>query len=299
MAWGDTRRVVKRPGQTSAFKSSLRAAGGGSLSAGVGIANTGMNQYGDTVRGSGQPELGAYQGISTLGSKGVYTPEQLGGEQLNRLSTTGLEALTARATGTGPSAWANMMTERQAVEQAAQADAAARTAGSQTAAARSALARSGGLRGGAAERLAGKGAEAALMARQEVLRQGALDRANIGVEDERTRMEMLSRLPGAELEAAKYKSGLDIFNTSAANEAGQFNVSNRIQDLGAANQWRQGLYGEQMKGYAAGKTAEAIQASAPGKPTGGTLGKWGREIGSAGKWIGNTVSGAFGSRRPM
>lgn len=285
MAWGDTRRGPARASRgqkvtTSAFKQKLRESGGGSI--GTGIANTNANAQWKQTMGAGTPSLPTYSGIKSLGSAGVYKPTTLAGEQLQRLDETGLKTLRERATGTGPSAWANMMAGKQSVEQAEAADTAARTAASQTASARSMLARSGGLRGGAAERLAGKGAESELMARQSVFRQGMLDRANIGVEDERQRLQLLQSLPGQELSAAQYKTAMDTQNMEALNQAGQFNVGNRIGDLSNKNQFRQNIFGTQMAGYGAQQTAAGIRASAPGRPTGGTLGKWGREIGSVG-----------------
>lgn len=290
MAWGDTRRGPARAsrGQTvnkSTFKSNLRAAGGGSLA--QGIADVNANAKWKQTMGAGTPDLPTYTGIESLGSAGVYKPTTLSGEQLTRLDETGLKTLRERATSTGPSAWAKMMTDKQGIEQAEAADNAARTAASQTAAARSALARSGGLRGGAAERLAGKGAEAELMARQSVFRQGMLDRANIGVEDERLRTDLLKSLPGQELSAAQYKTAMDTQNMEALNQGGQFNVSNRIADVQNRNQFGQNIFGTQMAGYGAQQTAAGIRASAPGKPSGGTLGKWGREIGNVGKGFKN------------
>lgn len=280
------------PGETgyrSPFKTQLRAAQAGGQDP---IGDMNRNAQWKGTMGSGVPDLPTYTGMKSLGSEGIYTPSTLSGDEMNRLSSTGLTALTQRATGTGPSAWANMMASKQGVEELAAMDTASKTAAGQTQAARSMLARSGGLRGGAAERLASKGAEAELMARQGVTRQGMLDRANIGVEDERTRTELLKQLPGAELAAAQYKSGLDIFNRGAENEAGKFNVQNRLADLGAKNQFGQDIFGTQMAGYGAQQTAKGIAASAP-KSGGGIAGQLGKAGSLGGRAVLGTVTGGL------
>lgn len=283
MAWGDTRRGPARASRgqtvnTSAYTSKLRQAGGGSVSRGIAT----VNRNADFAK-LGQPAPPEYVGMESLGSKGVYTPTTLSGEQMNRLNTEALDTMRSRALSTEASPWLKMQLEKQGVEQAAAADTAAQTAASQVQSARSALARAGGLRGGAAERLASKGAESELMARQNVFRQGMLDRANLNVEEERQKLDLLKGTTAADLSSAQYMTGLDTYNVGAQNQAGQFNVSNRLQDLGNRNQSNQFGYGEMMKGIGARNTADAMRASAPGKPTGGTLGKWGREIGEWGR----------------
>lgn len=274
---------------TSKWVSGVRASGG--------VDRINQNAKWHKTMGAGVPDLPTYQGMETLGQKGVYSPNTLSGQQLQRLDETGLSALRTRATGTGPSPWMNMMLQKQGVEQAEAMDTAARTAAGQTASARNMLARSGGLSGGAAERLAAKGAESELMARQGVFRQGMLDRANIGVEDERQRLDLLKSLPGQELAAAQYKTAMDTYNTDALNQGQQFNIGNRMQDLSNRNQFGQNIFGTQMAGYGAQQTAAGIAASAPGRATGGTLGKWGREIGNAGTGFSDFTKDAFRPRR--
>lgn len=126
------------------------------------------------------------------------------------------------------SPWMKMATERQKAEQALQLNQAATQAGTQAAMAQANLAARGGLRGGAAERLAGAGAESAMMAGQGIRGQGAAERGQLGMQ------------------------GLGIAaQTVGQNVAGE-NERNMLQ------------YQEQMKQLGAGATAEAIKRSGGG-----------------------------------
>lgn len=196
--------------------------------------------------------LGRKGDPATYGSD-MPTPGLAGYEAMNRdvltnrLDPSGLKAYQDRATGVGPSAWADMMTKQQGLEETNLLNQAAQNSATQAATARSNLAMHGGLRGGAMERLSGQAGNDLALSRQNVLNQGNLSRANIGVQDEAIKNQFLQGLPGQQLASANYATGVDAQN-AARNAA----------NAGNLNQYNLTKYGEQMKLKGAGMTSQAI-----------------------------------------
>jgi hypothetical protein len=193
-------------------------------------------------------------------------------QMLNGLNvdTRGLEALRGeglRAPGS-ESAWATLAKQAQGLEEQKQLDTAARTGASQEASAFSNLARRGGVSSGARERIASGGALAQLRGRQEIAGQGAQARATIGLQDEGNRLDILKALPG--LEAAAVQPGIQkagLWSQLAQQESNQkfdanrFNTTNLIGERDKKADYDMGKYAEQMKAWAADRTATAQENS--------------------------------------
>lgn len=167
-----------------------------------------------------QPNVKFKSNLSDLNSR-------LAGINLN---TQGLEAIRNRALGTGPSAWAQLMLEKQGIEQGTRLDELMKQSNAAQAAARSALASHGGLSSGARERLATKGMRDELMGRQAAGRAGQTERLGILTQDEQDRLNLLKGLPSMEVQALEPQfQKTNIWATLANSEAG------RQQDLSLAN----------------------------------------------------------------
>lgn len=180
-----------------------------------------------------------------------------------------LNALRSRATATGDSPWLKMQLEKQGLDEAAARDNALATAAGQGAAARSALAMNGGLSSGARERVARDTARNATLAGQGITQQGGLNRLNLQIADDQTKQDLLGKTAGLDLQNAGYQADLAKFNASQMTDAQKFNNNIRLDTekfdalntLGAIqkkNEYNLAKYGEQMKGYAAGKSGDAI-----------------------------------------
>lgn len=189
------------------------------------------NIYGKTTKHYGDdipmPELAAFQGLSNLKDGGMLKARTLSGTDI------------AREMENSP--WYKMALDKQAAEQGQLMNTATQQAGTQAAQASAALASRGGLRGGAAERLANQAAENMALTKQNILGQGAVDRANLGMQ-------------GADL-AAK----LGQFNTQQLTNNDVTNLNTGLKELGALNDYNKFKYGEQMKFKGAGVSAQATE----------------------------------------
>lgn len=187
--------------------------------------------------------------------------EKLAGTNLD---TQVLDMLQQEAMRTGPSAWANLATQQQSLEEQNLRDAAARQALSGSAQARAALAMRGGLSGGAAERLARTGQSDLIRARQEVGRQGVGARAQIGLKDEEKRMQTAQLIPG--MQAQRFNTEmqkLDAWNRGeqARMEAQQLNIQNALNALAAKNQAELSQWQSKGEMAAAERKAQAQENS--------------------------------------
>lgn len=172
---------------------------------------------GDGFDTGGMPYLGDIRGLSTLGAAGQVNPYTIEN-----------------------SPWRTMALDKQAGEQSKLLDANVKqnmTAGSM---AMDNLAMNGGLRSGAAERIARGSADNLATSAQGIMGQGAIDRANIG------------------MEGAKMDTDVSKFNSNAMTGANQINVGNAINDLANQNSRDQLKYTEGMKLKGAGMSANAI-----------------------------------------
>jgi hypothetical protein len=217
----------------------------------VDAKNAGPSPYANMT----MPELGAYKSVLDDGTTLKINPIT------GKLDTSGVDELKRRALETGDSAWARMALEKNAIEQRGLLNSATSLAASEAANARASMAARGGLRGGAAMRLANQAQQNGALSRQNVFQQGALSRADIGLQDQLMKNQFLSQLPGAQLGVANYQTGIDQFNTLQTNEANKFNIDNTIKDRTGKNAWDQLAYQEQMKLKGAGMTADAIARS--------------------------------------
>lgn len=200
-----------------------------------------MQQYG------GVPKLGERSSMLKNGQLqgGAYLdPSKYQG------NTGALNALNQKATAQGMSPWAAMQMQKQGMDQQNQMNVAARQAQGQNAQARAGLAMRGGLSGGAAERLARGGGQDLNAARQGLMNQGSQNRLNIGIQDEANKNQLLGQAVNANAAQNAQQIGM-----------GQFNVQNTLAENQANNAHDVTRYQEQMKGFGAGKSANAMAGS--------------------------------------
>ena len=176
-----------------------------------------------------RPELSAWQGMDQgqVRSTDLFRPTMFDAQAMQ----TGLAAL---------SPWQTMALQKQEAEQAKAMDEAARQQSGALAGARSSMAMRGGLRGGAAERLAASGAQNLAQTMQQQRQVGAIQRGDIG-------------LKGAEM-AKEIAQG----NVAAQTEGQARNIQAALAELAAKRGYDVSRYQEQMKGYAAEKTGQAL-----------------------------------------
>lgn len=250
------------------FGKMLGDIGGGALRGSLGIMTGGLSEAANAASGGGifnPKQQGGYpQEESMLALSERLRPEflstvdsgtgqlknsllgQLGQQQQNQ--TNDIAAIRQRATGTGPSAWAQMATQKQGLEeQQARNQSVAQGASSQ-AQARSQLAMRGGLSGGARQRLAMQGARDQAARGQQVGAQGQAARANIGLQDEQQRTSLLTQLPGME---AQKNSAWQQMASGEQNLAAQ-----GLQAQNAANMQK---YQSQLQAQGAEKQAQATE----------------------------------------
>lgn len=112
--------------------------------------------------------------------------------------------------------------------------------------ARNQLAMQGGLRSGARERLASQGMQNQLRGNQ-----GAL--GSIQMQDEQNRQRWLGQMPGLELQNAQYGAGIQ-----------DKNIGRAIGEIQTGRALQQQQYDEAMRGWAAGKSADASRGGSEG-----------------------------------
>ena len=176
---------------------------------------------------------------------------------LDPTSLEGFQELKKRVMTQGPSAYAQMMLEKQKLEEGQQKDMAARQAQSAAAQARSQLAMKGGMSSGARERLAMGGARDLMMQRQNVASQGQLSRAGLLAEDEAQRMKLL---PGFAEGEAKIAEG----NLGLQNKAQEWNIMRALEEKRAKDAQDLDVYKEQIKKWGSEKEAAATSRGGGG-----------------------------------
>jgi hypothetical protein len=157
-------------------------------------------------------------------------------QQHSQLNEQGLEAMRAEALR-DPS----KMSKWREIAQTQGMDQLGRQQGNQLAQAQSGLAAAGGLSQGARERLQNSSMQQGLMGQQNMWTQ-------LAAQDEQKRMGMLGALPGQELQAAQYKSGIGGGNIEAA-----------LQEINRKRAFDMNNYNEQMRAWAAGQTAAGMK----------------------------------------
>lgn len=280
------------PGKISAvtLQNKLKAAGGGVDKNGKPIRPDYISAT--DAKGNLQKPYSVTDKLQKIGDVKSIVPEldkRLAGVNQD---TSGIDALKAEGLRTGPSAWLNNeMARNQAEEQYQLGDIG--SAGAKAAAdARSQLASRGGLSSGASERMASSSGKD-IMAQQQNLRRNAdLGRMSLSSQDELNRMQAISQLTPAQQAAAQFqltKAGIPIQqlaaeqgmnrsgqvgNITTANNGVQFDATNALKSLGGNNDYNSTTYGQDMGAWAAGKTADAMAASA-GQQNPGLLGSGG------------------------
>lgn len=206
------------------------------------------------------------------------------------LNTDALQALRKRGLSQGPSEWANLMTQKQGLEENQALQNAVEQSRSGLSSAYSDLASRGGLSSGARERLAMAGSKDLNAGRQGVRLEGQKQRLGIGTEDEQKRLEILSALPGMEVQSlqpelaktslysnlaeseAGRKQNLDISNRGYKTDVEKANLASLFGEVGRQDASKMDFWKTQMQTQAAEKQAQATANA--GKGGGGLLGTW-------------------------
>ncbi len=174
------------------------------------------------------------------------------------LDTRGLERFRSGALRTGPSAWSRLATDKAYAEEMDARERAGRTAAASAAEARSDLAAHGGLTSGARERINTGAIQAATAAGQDAGRQGSLARMGISVQDEANREQMLSQLPGMEIQSLQpgfQRAG--ILGSVYDSDAGR-----RAREAESENQYNFGKYDTYASGRSNERLAQATERAA-------------------------------------
>lgn len=148
-----------------------------------------------------------------------------------------------QAMGTGPSTWANLMNQQQAMEQQQANDQAAQGQMGAQNTAFSNLAMRGGLGGGARTRIAAQGVKDLMMANQANARTGNMNRLNIAGQDEQRKQAALGQVADTELQTQK------------GNIAAALDEQRRVEAA------KQQAYSENMQGWASERQAQATEKS--------------------------------------
>lgn len=195
---------------------------------------------------------------------------QLDGVNVDKSGINQIRSLATSAPGTA-SPWLNYQKDALANQVAGLRDQNAATTSSQSAQGMSDLARMGGLSSGARERVAKQGMMNQNAGNQNLTRAQVEGETNLGIQDENMKREMLMQLPGLENQALQpdfQKSNTMINQLSKEQGLGadtnRYNIQNALTELGSKRGFDLGQYQEQMKAWAADKTANSMQPSGKG-----------------------------------
>jgi hypothetical protein len=115
----------------------------------------------------------------------------------------------------------------------------------------------GGMGGGASERAAGNAAREMNAARQGIGRAGQVDRLNLGIADDNTKMALLGQTANIDFGVGQQKLGADQFNSGMIYDTNKTNTANTIKGVDGENDFNLGKYAEGMKAWGAGQQAAA------------------------------------------
>jgi len=192
------------------------------------FGKTSGSQGGPQDQAGARPELSPWESMNQANIRGtdLYRPTTVTGSEIQKQMEE--------------SPWYKMALQKQGLEEANLMNQAAAQQAGALAGSRSQLAMRGGLRGGSAERLAMSGAEnlASTMQRQRMA--GALERSNLGMQS----ADLASKLAQA--------------NAQTLTEAQARNIGAGVGELDKQRAYELAKYQEQMKGYAAEKTGQAL-----------------------------------------
>jgi len=172
-------------------------------------------------------------------------------------AASNIEELKRMLADPSMSAWGQLMLQKQGVEEGAALDKTAAGANTSAAAARATLAGRGGASKAAQERLAMKASMADMFGRQDVRRQGTLDRFNVGIADEEQKLKKTGLWANMADSEAGRKLTADTGNRDYASKVDSFNIQNALGGIKSKQDFDAGMYGEKMKAWAADRTATA------------------------------------------
>jgi hypothetical protein len=212
-----------------------------------------------------------------------------------------IHALQDRAFGTETSPWAQKLYDQQAVDQGRVQDQMSQNLANQTQGAMNQMAATTGIDAGARERMMDKANVNNMNQMQNLYSQGMSDRLGIGAQDEAQRMALQQQMPGMNLQADQYMTGVDFGNQAKDINQGQFNnnlsmqkanmwsgladteaqrklgvdefnkqgkiglnqwnTGNLINDTNAANNWAMQGWGQKMQGTGSNSAANAMANS--------------------------------------
>ena len=240
----------------SALYDPLNISGTGGLKgAGIdlGIGFGGQKQPQGIGAGGPRPQMPGWE--SMIAGGGMLRPEY----QLQAGETPGsIAEIEQRAMGEGPSDWLKLQLQGQQAGQAQARDQLGQQQAGATAEAQSQLAMRGGLRSGARERLAQAGSESRMMGLQDLASAGRGERLGLQQADEQMKTNLLTQLPQLQAAERQYQTGINEYNIGQALQEQQ---AKRAADLAK--------YSEQMKGYGAERSAQAMAAGGGGGKKGG------------------------------
>lgn len=171
-----------------------------------------------------------------------------------------IDAIRNRGLAQGPSDWAKASLDKQALEQSGALDQARQQSAGAQAQTLANLMMRGGLSGGSRERLAGRGARDQMLAAQGVYRQGQLDRANIGVQDEQFKNQALKDTAGFDFQNANVAAQNRQYQTDVQGK----NLSAALSEIQNKRAYDSEGYQERMKSWAAEQQSKAMAGASGG-----------------------------------
>lgn len=169
------------------------------------------------------------------------------------LNTQGLEEYRKMAMQEGPSAWAQMATESQKLDEQNALQNAMRNSQQAQNQAFNNLAGRGGLSQGQRERLQLQALRSGMQNQQNILNQGMQQRFGINTQDQSNRAQMLANLQGMDINAANFAQG----QRQYMDQAKQADIGNALRDVGGFNAYQSGAFDKAMQEWGTSKTADA------------------------------------------
>lgn len=202
------------------------------------------------------------------GAGGLQDQYKVSVGAMPQMNTQALDMLRRNATGAGLSSWGQAAMDQQRLNQQGMQDTLAKNVNAGQAQALNNMAMRGGVSQGARAMMGMNAAKDQMMQNQNLLRQGAQDRAGIQAQDAQTKQNMLSQLPGMELQALNPQFQY----MQMQNQANQFNAQNALNQLGAQNAFNMDKYKTGMSAWGANQQANAQLAGLNNNQNTGMLG---------------------------
>jgi hypothetical protein len=183
-------------------------------------------------------------------------------QTLNPNSLAGFQKYKTESMRDGPSQWAN--TQGQIIDAQKQQGLDKNATNAQTQL-QSLLSNIGskGNHGGSAAMMGADLGKANMFANQGTFQNANMNKLNVASQDETNRVNQLGAFSDAEAKLGQYNTGIQ-------NDASKLNIQNQLSELGAGRDFNKYIYGEDMKKWAADRTALAME-NAAGKGGGGSM----------------------------